>query len=69
MSAGSICPRCHGHYQSVLHAICEARLQLAEREEGWRLNVRVSPLARPLMKLRRSPVGSGRRLEIEEEET
>jgi hypothetical protein len=66
MTTSSICPRCQGHYDSVLHAICEARLQLQERAEGWRLNVRVSPLARPLMKLRRSPTGSGRRL-VEEE--
>lgn len=61
----AVCPDCHGHYESLLHAVCEARRKLQEREQ-WRINqVRIPPHARALMKLRRSATGSGRRLEEE----
>jgi hypothetical protein len=56
-----ICPRCHGHYESLLHRVCEARLQLEERAEGWRRTVRIEPQVQALLKLRR--VGRGHRLE------
>lgn len=46
----AICPRCLGAYDSILHGICEAELQLAEKAEGWRLNqVRIRPEIRQLL--------------------
>lgn len=46
----TVCPRCNGAFDSVLHAICEAKLKIAERSEGWRLNqVRIRPEIKRLM--------------------
>ncbi len=45
-----VCPRCGGAEFSVLHELCEARLKLAEKSEGWRLNqVRIRPEIKALM--------------------
>lgn len=51
----TVCERCQGAWDSVLHAICEAKLRLQERADGWRHDVRIRPEIRALLKREEEP--------------